>query len=76
MMSEQNRQTQKVIEDRIKKHRTLIIFIACFFSGMAGEIRAWRKHDIRDAVVVAIIFLVLAPLLVIGFRKLIGSQDD
>lgn len=76
MMSEQNQQIRKRVDEWIQQHRALISFAGCFSAGMANEVFAWRKHDIGEAVVSGIIFFVVGPFITIGFRKLIGPLDD
>lgn len=76
MKSEQNQQIKKMVAERFKKDRTIFILFVSFFVGVVDEIGAWRKHDVRDAITVAIIWFLLGPLLLIGFIKLIGPLDD
>jgi hypothetical protein len=65
MTSDQHQETRQAIT----KGRTplRIAVLACI--GVIDLIRAWYKHDLVDAIVVAFVFFFVTPLLVIWMSK-------
>ena len=76
MMSDQNREAYKRAREHVKKYLTPIIITSLVLTGVIEEIQILHKHQAEKAIAVAVLYFVFMPLLVIGFRKLIGPMND
>jgi uncharacterized membrane protein YqjE len=74
MMSEQNRQVEKLAAEAIRKHRIPLMIAVCFVVGTIDVVHALHRHNTLDAIAVSIIYLVLAPIFIIWTKRFDWNQ--